>query len=60
MGQMYQCWCRICREINFFFRFEYHMFYPLYPFVTYLLTLHIITSYKDTDITYIFYTRQNR
>jgi hypothetical protein len=29
----------ICREIIFFFRFEYHMFYVLYPFVTYLLTL---------------------
>jgi hypothetical protein len=40
MGQVYQCWWRICREINaFFFRFEYHMFYILYPSVTYLLTL---------------------
>jgi hypothetical protein len=29
-----------CREINVFFpRFEYYMFYVLYPFVTYLLTL---------------------
>jgi hypothetical protein len=37
MGQVYQCWWRICREINFS-RFEYHMFYVLYPFVTYLLT----------------------
>jgi hypothetical protein len=40
MGQAYQCWRRICREINIFSRFEYHMFYVLYPFVTYLLTLH--------------------
>jgi hypothetical protein len=26
-------------KINVFPRFEYHMFYVLYPFVTYLLTL---------------------
>jgi hypothetical protein len=28
-----------CQEIHVFSRFEYHMFYVLYPFVTYLLTL---------------------
>jgi hypothetical protein len=39
MGQVYQCWWRICREINCFPRFQYHMFYVSYPFVTYLLTL---------------------
>jgi hypothetical protein len=39
MGQVYECWWRICREIIFFPRFEYHMFYVLYSFVTYLLTL---------------------
>jgi hypothetical protein len=38
MGQVYRCWWRICREINVFSRFESHMFYVLYPFVTYLLT----------------------
>jgi hypothetical protein len=38
MRQVYQCWWRICREINVFPRFEYHMFYVLYPFVTYILT----------------------
>jgi hypothetical protein len=38
MGQVYQCWWRICREINVFPRFEYHMFYVLYPFAAYLLT----------------------
>jgi hypothetical protein len=39
MGQVYQCWWRICREINdFSSRFEYHIFYVLYPFVNYLLT----------------------
>jgi hypothetical protein len=32
MGQVYQCWWRICREINAFSRFEYHMFDVLYPF----------------------------
>jgi hypothetical protein len=26
MGQVYQCWWRICREINVLFSFEYHMF----------------------------------
>jgi hypothetical protein len=39
MRQVYQCWWRICREIYVFSRFQYHMFYVLYPFVTYLLTL---------------------
>jgi hypothetical protein len=39
MGQVYECWWRICREINIFSRFEYNMFYVLYPFATYLLTL---------------------
>jgi hypothetical protein len=27
MRQVYQCWSRICRVINVFFRLEYHMFY---------------------------------
>jgi hypothetical protein len=31
MGQVYQCRWRICREINVFSRFEYHMFHVLYP-----------------------------
>jgi hypothetical protein len=39
MGQVYQRWRRIRREINVFPRFEYNMFYALYPSVTYLLTL---------------------
>jgi hypothetical protein len=38
---------RICREINVFPRFEYHMFYVLYPFVTYLLTLPRIFAFKS-------------
>jgi hypothetical protein len=38
MGQVYQCWWRICREIQVFSRFEYHI-YILYPSVTYLLTI---------------------
>jgi hypothetical protein len=37
MGQLYQCWWRICREINAIFSsFKYHMFYihfwPIYWF----------------------------
>jgi hypothetical protein len=39
MGQVYQCSWRICREIKVPSRFECHMFYVLYPFVTHLLTL---------------------
>jgi hypothetical protein len=35
MGQVYQCWWRICREINVLPRLKY-------PFVTYLLTLPLI------------------
>jgi hypothetical protein len=46
MGQMNQCWWRICREIDVFSRFEYHMFYILYPFVTLLLTLPVLS--RDT------------
>jgi hypothetical protein len=38
-GQVYQCWSRICREINVLSRFEYCTFYVLYPFAIYLLTL---------------------
>jgi hypothetical protein len=38
MRQVYQCWWRICQEIIVFPMFEYHMFYILHPFVTYLLT----------------------
>jgi hypothetical protein len=38
MGQVYQCWWRLCREIHVFSRFEYHIFYVMHPFVTYLLT----------------------
>jgi hypothetical protein len=33
---------RICGETKVFSRFEYHMFYVLYPFVTYLLNLRRI------------------
>jgi hypothetical protein len=36
---VYQCWWRICREINVFPSFECHMSYVLYPSVTYFLTL---------------------
>jgi hypothetical protein len=36
-GQVYQCWWRICREINDFF--QIWISHVLYPFVTYLLTL---------------------
>jgi hypothetical protein len=51
IGQVYQCCWRICREINVFFsRFEYHMFYVLYPFTTYLLTLPCILLCGDMSL----------
>jgi hypothetical protein len=37
MGQPYRSWWRICREINAFF--QVRIFYVLYSFATYLLTL---------------------
>jgi hypothetical protein len=39
MGHLYQCWWRICREINVVPSSENHIFYVVYPFVTYLRTL---------------------
>jgi hypothetical protein len=39
MGQVYQYWWWMCREVNVFPRFEYHIFYVLYSFVTSLLIL---------------------
>jgi hypothetical protein len=39
MGRVNQCCRRICREINVFPKFEYHMIYVLYAFVAYLLTV---------------------
>jgi hypothetical protein len=53
-GQVYQCWWKICREVNVFFsRFEYHMFYVLYPFVTYLLTLRCIINFGKNYFAHI-------
>jgi hypothetical protein len=50
MGQVYQCWGMICRVIYVFSRLEYHMFYVLYPFVAYLLTLpHTLSSFALWD-----------
>jgi hypothetical protein len=39
VGHVYQCWWKICREINVLSRFKYQMIYVLYPFMTYLLIL---------------------
>jgi hypothetical protein len=49
-----------CLEIKAFSRFEYHMFYVLYPFVTYLLTLPCIyiASFSKNDSS-SHYTVQN-
>jgi hypothetical protein len=48
MGQVYRCWWRICPEINVFPRFEYHMFYVLYSFIIYLLTVPHIYHLMNT------------
>jgi hypothetical protein len=50
MGQVYQCWWRICREIICFSILEHHMFYILYPFVTYLLTLPRIMTNLNRQV----------
>jgi hypothetical protein len=39
MGQVYQCWWRMCREIIVFFSGSNIMFYVLYQFVAHLLTV---------------------
>jgi hypothetical protein len=46
MEQICQCWWQICREINVFCSFKYHMFYFLYPYVTSLVTLPRIIGDK--------------
>jgi hypothetical protein len=43
---MYQCWWRLCGEINVFSRIECHMFYVSYTFVSYLLTVHRIRIFS--------------
>jgi hypothetical protein len=56
VGQVYQCWGRICGEINVFSRFEYNAFYVLYLFVTYLLTLsHIIACSVCVCFSFLFH-----
>jgi hypothetical protein len=50
MGQVYQCWWRICRETNVCPRLECHMFYVLYPFVTYVLILPRILTYVNRKL----------
>jgi hypothetical protein len=42
MGQVYQCVGGYVEKYMFFSRFEYHIFYVLYPFVTFLLTASYI------------------
>jgi hypothetical protein len=54
MGQVYQSFGRICREMKMFCsRFECHMFYVLYPFVTYLPTLPDTKEIRMRN--YLFY-----
>jgi hypothetical protein len=60
MGQVYQCRWMICREINVFPRFEYHMFYVLFTFVTYLLTVpHTSKVIIQQNGTEYYYSLQN-
>jgi hypothetical protein len=61
MGQVYPCWWRICREMNVSPRFEYPMFYVLYPFVTYLLTLpRTHTGFLFRKVAYTSYAVPDR
>jgi hypothetical protein len=46
MRQVYMSWWRICKVINVLSTFEYHIFYVLYLFVIYLLTLRRISYQK--------------
>jgi hypothetical protein len=48
MDQGHQYWLRIYREINVFLRFRYRMFYVLYLFLAYLLTLPRIIDYINS------------
>jgi hypothetical protein len=50
MGQVYQWWWRICREINVLSRFKYHMFYVLYPFMIYLPTPRRCNGSRDSSV----------
>jgi hypothetical protein len=50
MGQVYQCWWRISREISVFPRIEYQIFYVLYP--SYILTL--LRGIRDDIFFYIY------
>jgi hypothetical protein len=47
MEQVYRCWCRMCREMHVFSKFEYHIFHVLYSFVIYLVTLPRIIKVMD-------------
>jgi hypothetical protein len=50
MGHVYQFWWRICREINVFSSFKYHMIYVLYQFMICLLTLPRIRFYARSHV----------
>jgi hypothetical protein len=43
MGQVFQCWWMICREINVFSRFKYHMFHShLWPIYWVSLVIYFL------------------
>jgi hypothetical protein len=49
---MVKQWDKYMSRSNFF-RFEYHIFYVLYPFVTYLLTLPRIINFGKNHFSHI-------
>jgi hypothetical protein len=59
MGQVYQCWWRICRDINVFYPCS-NITCVLYPFVTYLLTLHCRTLYSVQWYFWLMYDEVDR
>jgi hypothetical protein len=48
MGQVYQCWWRMCQEINVFSRFEYQMFsFYSHLWPIYWLWLVLLAGFTD-------------
>jgi hypothetical protein len=47
MGQVHQCWCKTCREINVFSRFKYHVFFDFIHF----WSVTLVNTIKTTSFT---------
>jgi hypothetical protein len=47
MRQVYQCWWRLCRQINVSFIFEYHIFFTFYIHFLPIYWLSLVLSQQD-------------